>query len=128
MGSVDIKHRIDRIWDAFWAAGISSSLEILEQISYLLAIRVLDEIIFPLEPRRTIDDESATSPSIPESLRWQNLINEQPARLLEIIRSEGPWLLRAQSNVSLPLLGQMEDVQFTIQNPGLLAKVVDLVR
>jgi hypothetical protein len=40
----DIKNQIDRIWDAFWSGGISNSLEVIEQITYLLFIRRLDDI------------------------------------------------------------------------------------
>jgi hypothetical protein len=39
-----IKSQIDRIWDAFWSGGISNPLEVIEQITYLLFIRRLDEL------------------------------------------------------------------------------------
>jgi type I restriction enzyme M protein len=35
----DLRSQIDRIWDAFWAGGISNPLEVMEQITYLLFIR-----------------------------------------------------------------------------------------
>src|SRR5437763_3702063 len=40
----DIKSQIDRIWDAFWAGGISNPLEVIEQITYLLFLRRLDDL------------------------------------------------------------------------------------
>ncbi len=39
-----IKSQIDRIWDAFWSGGISNPLEVIEQITYLLFIRRLDDL------------------------------------------------------------------------------------
>ncbi|CBE68945.1 N-6 DNA methylase (fragment) [Candidatus Methylomirabilis oxygeniifera] len=39
----DIKSQIDRTWDAFWSGGISNPLEVIEQITYLLFIRRLDD-------------------------------------------------------------------------------------
>ncbi|QJD30820.1 type I restriction-modification system subunit M N-terminal domain-containing protein [Methylococcus geothermalis] len=39
-----IKNQIDRIWDAFWSGGISNPLEVMEQITYLLFIRRLDDL------------------------------------------------------------------------------------
>ena len=40
----DIKNQIDRIWDSFWSGGISNPLEVIEQITYLLFIRRLDDL------------------------------------------------------------------------------------
>lgn len=39
----DIKNKIDQIWNAFWSGGISNPLEVMEQMTYLLFIRRLDE-------------------------------------------------------------------------------------
>ena len=46
----DIKSKIDTIWNAFWSGGISNPLEVMEQMTYLLFIRRLDEI--QTEPTR----------------------------------------------------------------------------
>jgi type I restriction enzyme M protein len=40
----DIKKQIDRIWDAFWSGDIANLLEVVEQITYLLFIRRLDNL------------------------------------------------------------------------------------
>lgn len=40
----EIKSKIDQIWDAFASGGISNPLEVIEQMTYLLFIRRLDEI------------------------------------------------------------------------------------
>ena len=40
----ELKSKIDRIWDAFWSGGISNPLEVIEQITYLLFLRRLDEL------------------------------------------------------------------------------------
>lgn len=39
----DIKNKVDAVWDAFWTGGISNPLEVMEQITYLLFIRRLDD-------------------------------------------------------------------------------------
>jgi type I restriction enzyme M protein len=44
MISGEIKSQIDRIWDAFWSGGISNPLEVIEQITYLLFIKRLDDL------------------------------------------------------------------------------------
>lgn len=40
----EIRSQIDRIWDAFWSVGISNPLEVIEQITYLLFLKRLDEL------------------------------------------------------------------------------------
>jgi type I restriction enzyme M protein len=40
----EIRNQIDRIWDAFWSGGISNPLEVIEQITYLLFLKRLDEL------------------------------------------------------------------------------------
>lgn len=44
MLTAEIRNQIDRIWDAFWSGGISNPLEVIEQITYLLFIRRLDDL------------------------------------------------------------------------------------
>jgi type I restriction enzyme M protein len=41
----EIKNQIDRIWDSFWSGGISNPLEVIEQLTYLLFIRRVLEVI-----------------------------------------------------------------------------------
>ena len=40
----ELRNQIDRIWDAFWFGGISNPLEVIEQITYLLFLRRLDDL------------------------------------------------------------------------------------
>ena len=40
----ELKSQIDRVWDAFWSGGISNPLEVIEQITYLLFLRRLDDL------------------------------------------------------------------------------------
>ena len=39
----EIKNRIDSIWDTFWTGGITNSLTILEQMTYLFFMKMLDD-------------------------------------------------------------------------------------
>src|SRR5438045_1347637 len=40
----EIRSQIDRIWDQFWSGGISNPLEVIEQLTYLLFIKRLDDL------------------------------------------------------------------------------------
>ena len=39
----EIRNQVDRVWDAFWTGGISNPLEVIEQLTYLLFIKGLDD-------------------------------------------------------------------------------------
>ena len=39
----DLKNKVDRVWDTFCTGGISNPLEVIEQITYLLFLKRLDE-------------------------------------------------------------------------------------
>jgi type I restriction enzyme M protein len=40
----ELKSKIDRIWDTMWSGGISNALSVIEQLTYLLFIKRLDEL------------------------------------------------------------------------------------
>ena len=39
----ELKSKIDKIWDTIWTAGISSPTTVLEQITYLMFMKLLDD-------------------------------------------------------------------------------------
>lgn len=39
----DIKNKIDALWESFWTAGITNSLTVVEQMTYLLFMKLLDD-------------------------------------------------------------------------------------
>jgi len=40
----EIRSKIDALWNAFWSGGIANPLEVIEQITYLLFIKRLDDL------------------------------------------------------------------------------------
>ncbi len=40
----ELKSKVDRIWDAMWSGGISNPLSVIEQLTYLLFIKRVDEL------------------------------------------------------------------------------------
>ena len=40
----EIRGQVDAIWNAFWTGRISNPLEVIEQITYLLFMKRLDEL------------------------------------------------------------------------------------
>lgn len=39
----DIKNKVNRIWQDIWAGGITNPITVIEQLTYLMFIRSLDE-------------------------------------------------------------------------------------
>ena len=48
----DIRHQIDSIWNDFWAGGVANPLSVMEQMTYLLFIKRLDDL-HTLEERKS---------------------------------------------------------------------------
>ena len=68
----ELKSKVDRVWDAFWSGGISNPLEVIEQITYLLFIRRLDDLNTLAEKKahRTGKNEGLIFGPDQQSLRW----------------------------------------------------------
>ena len=40
----ELRSKIDKIWDTIWTAGLSSPISVLEQITYLMFMKLLDDV------------------------------------------------------------------------------------
>ena len=77
----ELKSKIDRVWDAFWSGGISNPLEVIEQITYLLFIRRLDDIQILAEKKARVTGgavENAAFLPGQAHLRWSQFKNTSP--------------------------------------------------
>ena len=59
----DLRNQVDRLWDAFWSGGIANPLEVIEQITYLLFLRRLDEL-------QTLEEQKAQTLGTPVEWRF----------------------------------------------------------
>ena len=133
----DLKSKIDRIWDAFWSGGISNPLEVIEQITYLLFIRRLDDIQTREENRarttgkpieRRVFPEGSDDQSRPYAdLRWSQFKSFAPAVMYDVVAERIFPFLRTVGGNGSTYSQHMKDARFTIPTPGLLAKVVDML-
>lgn len=138
----EIKNQIDSIWNSFWSGGISNPLEVIEQITYLLFIRRLDELHTLEENKanrlkkpmgRRIFPEGNDPKSRPyEDLRWSRLKHAAPEEMFTVIGEHVfPFLredlARQLGNGDSTYALHMKDARFTIPTPALLAKVVDML-
>jgi type I restriction enzyme M protein len=134
----EIRSQIDAIWNAFWSGGISNPLEVIEQITYLLFIRRLDELQMNAESeaatlgtpiKRVVFAEGNDPKGRPyEELRWSRFRNCGDAREMYDIVAEHVFpFLRNIGGEGSTYAHHMKDARFTIPTPALLMKVVDLI-
>ncbi len=127
----ELRNQIDRIWDAFWSGGIANPLEVLEQLTYLLFIRRLDELE-TLEERRSQRSSQPMRRSIfPEDrqeLRWSRFKElGDPASMFQVVGERVFPFLRELGGEESAYATHMRDARFTIPTPALLTKVVELL-
>jgi type I restriction enzyme M protein len=135
----EIRGQIDQIWNAFWSGGISNPLEVIEQITYLLFLRRLDDLQTAEERKaQTLKKKELDRRFFPsgkdergmpyEELRWSKFKNlGDPGRMYKIVDQHVfPWL-RNLGGADTTYARHMKDARFTIPTPALLAKVVDLI-
>lgn len=84
----EIRNQIDRIWDAFWSGGISNPLEVIEQITYFLFLKRLDELETAEELKANREKKAIQKRFFPEGkdskkrsyqdFRWNRFKNFDP--------------------------------------------------
>ncbi len=133
----EIKSQIDQIWNAFWSGGVSNPLSVIEQITYLLFIKRLDELQTLEEKKATTLNkpiarryfpEGADEQGVPyEDMRWSRFKGFEPVRMFEIVdRHVFPYLREMNGN-GTAYSRHMKDARLGFSSPALLAKVVDLL-
>jgi type I restriction enzyme M protein len=126
----ELKSKIDRLWDAFWSGGISNPLEVIEQITYLMFIRRLEDAQAAKENKATRTGQPIESPIYTKQeqhLRWSRFKELHPDSMLTLIRDEVfPWL-RVLGGDDSTYAHHMKDARFTIPTANLLTKVVDML-
>ena len=132
-----IKSQIDQIWNAFWSGGISNPLEVIEQITYLLFLRRLDDLQTLEENRSARLKEPIARRIFPkgkdpkgrpyEELRWSRFKNMAPSEMYVVVSEHVFPFLRTLGGDESTYAHHMKDARFTIPTPALLSKVVDLL-
>jgi type I restriction enzyme M protein len=133
----ELRSQIDAVWNAFWSGGISNPLEVMEQITYLLFIRRLDDAHTLAEQRASllkqpmqhrIFPEGADAKGRPyEQLRWSRFKHLAPAEMYQTVAEHVFPFIKGMGGDGSTYSQHMKDARFTIPTPALLAKVVDML-
>ena len=147
-----IKNKVDRIWTDIWAGGITNPLTVIEQLTYLMFIRSLDEKELENEEFENMTGEKADRifPETPggQSMRWSKLKNRDPREIFTIISQLVFPAIKNMKNGRLPDFDEngtliplsdskddtndgntafaryMESAMFLIPTPQLLQKII----
>lgn len=84
-----IKNKIDKIWTDIWAGGISNPLTVIEQLTYLMFIRSLDEKELETEEFENMTGEKMDKifpqSSAGQSMRWSKFKNNDPREIFALM-------------------------------------------
>ncbi len=128
-----IKSQVDRIWDAFWSGGIANPMEVIEQLTYLLFIKRLDDLQLLKENKANRTGKPVESPIFTPGqrhLRWSVFRDMGDASAMYAVVSNQVFpFIRTLGGTGgdSTYARHMRDARFTIPSPAMLAKVVDMV-
>ena len=125
----ELKNKIDKIWETFWTGGITNPLDVIEQFTYLLFIKQLDEVetrreadamILGFEPDRIFSEDE-------QEYRWIRFKNLGDADIVSKLVQEKvfPFIKGLHSDKDSAYARYMGDAIFKIPTPGLLSKIID---
>ncbi|HBF7469024.1 TPA: SAM-dependent DNA methyltransferase [Clostridioides difficile] len=119
----ELRSKVDKIWETFWTGGLTNPLEVIEQFTYLLFIKGLDEAeatLLGVSFERIFDDEH-------QHLRWSKFSNEgNSEKMYEIVQNEVfPFIKKLHGNKDSAYAKYMGDAIFKIPTPLMLSKIVD---
>jgi len=139
----ELRNQIDGIWNDFWSGGLANPLQVIEQITYLIFIKRLDEMQeleerkamtlgAPLERRIFPEGHDGRGkpgkkddPGEPyENLRWSRFKHFEPRRMFEVVDEHVFPFIRELNGAGSAYARHMRDARFQIPSPALLDKVV----
>ena len=137
----EIKNRIDSIWDTFWTGGITNSITILEQMTYLFFMKMLDDAQRTKEANANAMGVAVSEPTIGygswhnpetdrnvpyEDLRWSTFKNYDPETMYRIVSKDVFVFIKNLSSGKESAYSRfMENATFLIQSPRTLTKIVE---
>mgnify|MGYP004003469647 FL=1 len=127
----ELKNKVDQVWNTFWSGGVSNPLSVIEQITYLLFAKRLDEIHTAREAQANLlggDIEDLIFENGQDHLRWSHFKDFDPERKFEVFKDEVfPFIKSLNGRAGSSYTKFMKDAVFIIPTPSLLDKVVNMI-
>ncbi len=138
----ELKNKVDTIWDTIWTGGITSPVTVLEQITYLMFMKLLDDNQLKAEANATafgvklknkvfgdgicVISENPHVETDYKNLRWSVFHNFEPGEMLtNITNYVFPFIKQIGTGKDTAFSRYMKDTVFLIPTAKVLAKVVD---
>ena len=131
----ELKSKVDRIWDTMWSGGISNPLSVIEQLTYLLFIKRLDELHTLKEAKAARTGKPIEEPVFTakqNKLRWSRFKETAPETMFETVRDDVfPFIKTigqkgdADGEGGSTYTHHMKDALFMMPTARVLANVVD---
>ncbi|AUR03435.1 putative type I restriction-modification system, M subunit [Phaeobacter inhibens] len=144
-----IRTQIDQIWNAFWSGGVSNPLSVIEQLTFLLFIKRLDELhtreeskaetlgvemerrVFPegtFKYKLTDDPDLDDYEDRPNNdLRWSRFKNFESREMFRIVDKHVFPFMGSLGQKGSSFAAHMEGARLGIPSPNLLDKVVRML-
>lgn len=143
----ELKSKIDQLWNKFWSGGISNPLTAIEQITYLLFMKRLDE----LDQKRQADAEwtgekytskfegtwippeernwpvAEQRPVDKRTLRWSEFKRMQAEEMLQHVQGKVFPFLKDLNGAESNFTHHMKNAVFIIPKPALLVEAVKTI-
>ena len=131
----ELKAKVDHIWNTMWSGGISNPLSVIEQLTYLLFIKRLDELHTLKERKAARTGKPIEEPIFApdqDAIRWSRFRENAPEKIFATVRDEVfPFMKalgqrgEADAERGSTYARHMRDALFMMPTPRVLANVVD---
>lgn len=126
----ELKTKVDGIWDIFWSNGVSNPLTVIEQLTYLMFIKILDDNETRRERNAELLGESVTDPIFDaehQNCRWHIFRNYEPEAMYEnMVQNVFPFIKgELGSSKDTAFAKYMKDAILVVSNARTLTRIVD---
>jgi type I restriction enzyme M protein len=125
----EVKNKVDKIWTDIWAGGISNPITVIEQLTYLMFIRSLDEKELENESFENLTGEPMPKifplTEAGQNLRWSQFKEKDPRVIFETISQQVfPFIKTMNGEAQTAFSKYMDDAMFLMPTPQVLQKVI----
>jgi len=125
----ELKSKINKLWDAFWAGGLSNPLTAIEQISYLVFMKRLDDL--DVHHRMAAQARGQEYKSIfegREDCRWSHWKHFSAEAMYKHVSDVVfPFIKTLHNGPDVLYSEYMKDATFMIPKPSLLQEAVSII-
>lgn len=125
----ELKSKIDSLWDKFWSGGLSNPISSIEQMSYLIFMKRLEDMDNAEKTRAHANDQPFKSVfEAHENCRWSSWKHLSAEKMLIHVRDVVfPFIKDIHDGDKTLFSEQMKDAVFIIPKPSLLQEAVAII-